>query len=126
MTNQLDRFTLHIQRVQSQRAALLEISSHLTDQDHEIPPVTAQPDIPFASQSDPVHSQAVHTKLPTDAPDKLVDAVDFRTRLLGIKEILRSASVHRAQALSLLRAVEGATDTTSLDALDRRITTTSR
>ena len=63
------------------------------------------------------------------APDIQFSASRERSaalHLVNVKEVVEKAARHRFEALQLLKAVEGVTDTSQLDELDRRIARASK
>lgn len=121
MTDQIDSLASQIQRVQAHRRALSEASRHL---DKSLAS-TAGTAAPSAGSND----AAPRTVDPAGLNVNVSTASSAKASLQAlavVKETLENASSQRAQAVQRLQVLEGATNTKSLDDLDRRIATTSK
>ena len=127
MANGLNNLASEIEIAQAQRSALLVMSDHvatLDASDHRLPASTAATPAP-APQA--VVEMIEHVAEP--APDIQFSASRERSaalHLVNVKEVVEKAARHRFEALQLLKAVEGVTDTSQLDELDRRIARASK
>jgi hypothetical protein len=124
MAAQLFGLTQQAERVDHQRQALLKIFQYLD----ELSPDETVTSIPPAFESSPVVA-APHLDqhaVQEEAAEASMTGTSISQSLLDLQQTMQTAHRHRIEALKLLRAADGATDTSRLNTLDRRLAATSQ